>query len=192
MSPRRTIACVVFTIGIFSTGFAQSDSTRNLLKIGTIGEGSGPFTMAAAFERSIGTRLGIQGSLGVNPVYGNGPGFWPLVLHLSVEARYYFALRRDRLMSGFHVGPYLHHERLALYYNSSSVPYARSYWSGIGLALGYQHAFGDQFRIGTSLVYSYGPKFISEGFTKERRLLFRNVWLHNRAVYLSVFIGLTL
>lgn len=168
---------------------AQTDSFRNVLKVGLASQGGDPVTGGLAVERVLSPRASVSGTISLNPFYLRSSNYWPWFWHFSAEFRYYFALRRGHIASGFYTGAYIHHDRGGFYHRGTMIPYIRDKSSGIGLALGYQHAFGKRIRAGVSFIYSYGPRSISEGYTRDWQLRYRAIWRNLRKGYTTAFIG---
>lgn len=162
-------------------GFAQTelpaDTTRSLppsqyLQFGLWGDPLNPaYFVSGTFGQTLGDKPGkcgravVLGSLGLNP----GEPFWrePITflraigaLHLSVELRWYVAMRREKDMSGLFVGPAAVHEIWIYSHDHPLVDYSIGSYTSIGLTLGYEHAFGERARLSFGVVPAF-PKLMN-------------------------------
>jgi hypothetical protein len=177
-------------------GSAQlKDSSRTAIHLGFLRNTVDPFSEATvSVERNVWRRISLLASLGINPTSEKGYIFpiWRFYWQVSVEGRYYFALRRNYLMSGFYAGLYLCHDNKSFYYDNTWNPYYHEYFSSLGPLIGYQHAFGHRIRAGWGFTTVFYPKQYADSYDPQGHLVGRTVWPANYTFYTFLRIGITL
>lgn len=146
-------------------------------------------------ERNLLPRISVLASLGINPITrrrGSIFPVWQFFWHASAEARYYYALRRKYLMSGFFAGLYACYNHKGLYFNGTRNTFAREYSSSVGPLIGYQHAFGQRVRASWGFMTVFYAKEYVDYFNAQGHLVGRTVWPANYTFYTYLRIGFTL
>lgn len=177
-------------------GAAQlKDSSRTAIHVGILRNTVDPFTEGtASVERSIWKRSSVLATLGINPITRKGVihPIWQLYWHASVEVRYYYALRRRYLMSGFYVGVYACYNHKAYYYDHTWNTYMRETTLSAGPLIGYQHALGHRVRASWGFTTVFYPNQHESFYNDQGQLVGRWVWPANYTFYTYLRIGITL
>lgn len=168
------------SLGLKADLVAQGvDDSKGLgIKLGMLYCPSDPFHYwTGTVEKALGQRFSVQGSVGLNPfsvsdakVYSRF--FW----HLSMEARYYFALRGPERLSGFFIGPLISTDRRYGFYRGQGGKAYRYYWNTIGLGIGYQHIFPKRIILDGGISVIFPDRLINERYDRAGKLLGRSVW----------------
>lgn len=165
------------------------DSSRNTLFIGINQDANGNANPLINYERAlIGKWSGLV-SVGCIPPRNaiNERKF--IRFQFSIEGRYYFAIRRNFLMSGFFVGPFASYSETYVWYTDVNRTASRSFFSSIGATLGYQYTIGNRVRLCAQLTPVYPGKFVMEQWDKWGIRRSRDEWPSNLGVFISASIG---
>jgi hypothetical protein len=189
MMRATVIAILVFFAGFSACHGQLRDSSRNGLMLGILQNADGNGNLTVTYERSIFDHISGLVTIGsVLPKNGiNQIKFTRF--HLSLEGRYYFALRRNLPMSGFFVGPYISYSESYAWYADLKKTAFRDYYSTIGIGLGYQQLFWNRFRICGEIMPAYPGKFISEGWDRNGFRRYRDEWPAWRTWFAQFSIG---
>jgi hypothetical protein len=173
------VTLLALPLGLFGQ---LRDSSRTCIHVGYYRDIVNTYEVAtAAYERSLTPRISANASIGINPISKSDYPIpvWRFYWSAGLELRYYFALRRQYLLSGFFFGASLRHNHLGFYFNHTSNPYLRSYWNSLGPELGYQQVIGSRLRIGGGISMGFYPRMIEEGYDAQGNPRGRIVWPHN-------------
>lgn len=187
---RRILIAILIATAFSSASTAQlRDSSQNGIGIALITNAGEVTVPIFSYERLLKPRLSVVASIGATPPKKGINGISFLHYHLSIEARYYFALRRDLPMSGFFVGPYTSFTESYAWYREVNRKATRDYFSSIGVNVGYQQLFWQRFRISGELMLAYPGKFVSEQWDQWGLRRSRFEWKAWRTWFASISIG---
>lgn len=170
------------------------DSSRTAIQIGVLRNTVDPFTLgSASVERNILPRTSIVSSLGINPFSQKGYIFpvWRFYWQVSMEARYYFALRRGLHLSGFYAGVSAAFTHKGFYYDHSWDKFGRERYFAIGPLVGYQHVFPHRLLLGAGFSTVFYPKATEEWFDPQGNLTGRSIWPAGYTFNTFLRIGIT-
>lgn len=121
----------------------------NAVKIGLENNGFAFLMPQVSFEKTLKGHASLQLDLGlgVNDWQAGAGRHWEYTAQMVAGARFYLALRRRQLLSGFYLGPYLDLGRKWIRPRGDNYSRFEMQAFAGGLCLGYQHAFFDRLRL---------------------------------------------
>ncbi|MEM6273568.1 MAG: DUF3575 domain-containing protein [Bacteroidota bacterium] len=186
---RIFIAITIATAFSLALKAQLRDSSQNGIGIALITNAGEVTVPIISYERLLKPRLSAVASIGAAPPKKGINGISFLHYHLSLEARYYFALRRDSPMSGFFVGPYASFTESYSWYRDVNRKAIRRYLSSIGIGAGYQQLIRERIRISGEIILAYPGKIISERWDRQGFRRARFEWEAWRTWYASISVG---
>jgi hypothetical protein len=149
--------------------------------------------MSFGYERQLMPRFSLGGTFALSPSHPTTAYYRQRIfMDFALDARYYFALRRQKSMSGFFVGLCLSHLENYHHINSLQFDQQRQYYTAIGTIIGYQHAIGEPFRLSGGIIYGYHPRTADISYDATGKVLDRFIARGDLNLSFFIRMGFTL